>query len=196
MNWAHLTRLAIAASFFITCASFSVNAEEVKSSPPFGQAVYSYGRTLHVGELNANRIFAFLVDTSGYVKTLTDSIVTKSFSNVVVYYNPAKTSQPVTDQVLPFLLNSANHMFRDESDRHKKFSFAIEDKIKLIVNLRSWVSLYAGYQASYLPGLAHASDQLNSQTVPPLISQAEGLDVRLHKNVLYHGPFVELKFRW
>jgi hypothetical protein len=102
----------------------------------------------------------------------------------------------MTEQVRPFSFNSMKPMIQDELDTRNKFSFAIDDKIKLIVNLTSQVSIYAGYQVSYITGLALASDQLNFQTVPPLFSPAEGLGVQLNKNFLYHGPSVEVMFRW
>ncbi|MGD0917557.1 MAG: hypothetical protein ABSB22_13975 [Thermodesulfobacteriota bacterium] len=196
MNWAYLGRLAIAAGFFITFSSFIANAEEIKGSAPSSQVVYNYGHTIYMGGLNVSQAFAFLADKSAYIKTLADSIVTKSFNNVGVYYNLAKASHPMTEQVRPSSFNSTKPMIQDESDTRNKFSFAIDDKIKLIVNLTSQVSIYAGYQVSYITGLALASDQLNFQTVPPLSSPAESLGVQLNKKFLYHGPSIELMFRW
>ena len=199
MNWAYRGRLAIAAGFFITFSSFIANAEEIKGSAPSNQVVYNYGHTIYMGGLNVSRAFAFLADKSTYIKTLADSIVTNSFNNVGVYYNLEKASHPMTKQVRPFSFNSTKPMIQDESDTRNKFSFAIDDKInkiKLIVNLTSQVSIYAGYQASYITGLALASDQLNFQPVSPLFSPTEGLDVQSKKNFLNHGPSVELMFRW
>jgi hypothetical protein len=149
-----------------------------------------------MGGLDVSRAFAFLADKSAYIRTLADSIVTKSFDNVGVYYNLAKTSHPMTEQICPFSFNSTKPMIQNESDTRNKFSFAIDDKIKLIVNLTSQVSIYADYQVSYITGLVLASDQLNFQTVPPLFSLAEGLGVQLNKKTLYHGPSFKLMFRW
>ena len=196
MNWAYLGRLTIAAGFFITFSPFIANAEEIKGSAPSSQVVYNYGHTIYMGGLNVSRAIVFLADKSAYIKTLADSIVTKSFNNVGVYCNLAKASYPMTEQVSPFSFNSTKPMIQEGSDTGNKYSFAIDDKIKLIVNLTSQVSIYAGYQVSYITGLALASDQLNFQTVPPLFSPAEGLGVQLNKYFLNHGPSVEVMFRW
>ncbi len=196
MNWAYWGRLAIAVGFFITFSSFIANAEEIKGSAPSSQVVYNYGHTIYMGGLNVSRAIVFLADKSAYIKTLADTIVTKSFNNVGVYCNLAKASHPMAEQVHPFSFNSTKPMIQEESDTGNKYSFAIDDKIKLIVNLTSQVSIYAGYQVSYITGLALASDKLNFQTVPPLFSPAEGLGVQLNKYFLNHGPSVEVKFRW
>jgi len=196
VNWAHLGRLAIAASFFITFTSFVVNAEEIRWSAPSGKAVYKYGNTIYMGDVSTSHASAFLAGKSAYVNILGDSIIPKFFSNKGVYYNLAKASYPMTDQVHPFSFNSTKPMLLDESNPRNKFSFAIDGKIKLIVNLTSWASLYVGYQALSITGLALAYDQLYFQTAPPLFSTAEGLGVQSKKNVVYHGPFAEVKFRW
>ena len=196
MNWAYSGRLAIAAGFFITFSSFIANAEEIKGSAHSSQVVFNYEHTIYMGGLNVSRAFAFLADKSAYIKTLADSIVMKPFNNVGLYYNLAKASHPMTEQVRPFPFKSTKSMIQDESDTYNKFSFAIDDKIKLIVNLTSQVSIYAGYQVSYITGLALASDQINFQTVPPLFSPVEGLGVQLNKKSLYHRPSIEVMFRW
>ena len=197
MKWTDLGRLAIVAGFFITLTSFVVNGEEKKWSAPSGKAVYEYGHTIYMGDVSTSRASAYLAGKSAYVEILAHSIITKFFNNESVYYNLRKASHPMTDQVHPFSFNSTKPMLRDESDVRNKFSFAIDgNKIKLIVNLTSCTSLYAGYQALSITGLGHAYDQLCFQTVPPLFSPTEGLGVLSNKNVLYHGPFVEAKFRW
>lgn len=196
MNWAHLRRLAIGVGFFITFASFVVNAEEIKWSVPSGEAVYNYGNTIYMGDVTTGQASAFLASKSAYINILADSIITKLFSNEGVYCNLTKASHLINDQVLPFSFNSTKTILRDESDARNKFSFAIDGKIKLIVNLTSWASIYAGYRALSITGLALAYDKIDFQTVPTLFSTAEGLGVQSNKNVLYHGPFVEVKFRW